>query len=198
MDQKPPQAPEGQNQTPATGDASHGLPPAPTTPPAPVPGGQPPAGESHETHTPTPENHAPESHDAPTSPAPAATPAPGASASNPADGGHVTGGMTPPPASPEHPHEVQPGKSKTMMYAVITLVVVVIGAVIVTFMAGNSQKAPEPQPQAQTVEKQQVVPPTEAPTTIPTPSTAEEQIDAVNTTENDSDLQEVDKDLQSL
>ena len=107
----------------------------------------------------------------------------------------AAGSTPPPPQSPDHPVEVHPGKSKTMIYAVVTLGIVIIAAVIVTFMTTSSKQQPAPQ---ETAQKEQTVPPTSTPSVMPTPSTVEEQIEAVNTTTDDSDLQQADKDLQSL
>ena len=184
MDQKPQQSSDTPNQTP---------PAAPSTPPA-EPSSPPPAPSTDE-HTPTPAPASTPEHSSENTP-PASTPTAPSSAD--ASHGSAPGSTPPPPPTPEHPHDVHPGKSKTMLYAIVTLAVVVIGALLVTFMSSTSKEPEATQPV--TTEQTQQVPPTEAPSVTPAPSvgTPEEEVEAVNTTVDDSDLQQVDKDLQSL
>lgn len=173
MDQKPSQ--------------SSDTPQAPTPPVAPVehPTDAPAAPVSSEHHDGTP----------PPPPAPRSTDSasPAAGAGNSASGQPT---VTPPPGSPSQPQDVHPHSNKAMLLAVGTLVIVLIGAGIVTMMNSAS---PEPGTNAPVVTQPTEAPPlTAAPTVLPSPSSALEEVEAVNVTENDSDLQDAEKDLQSL
>jgi hypothetical protein len=84
-----------------------------------------------------------------------------------------------------------------MLFAIVTLFIVIIGAVLVTIMSGTPQQpAPVNTTVVQPTQPQVVA--TEAPTVAPSPATPEEEVEAVNVTEDNADLQEVENELQAL
>lgn len=183
MEQKPPQSSDTQQTPPQPGQNPEGGSTQPQTPA--------PAGEN-QNPAPKPEEHSVATG---TSTPPPAAPAQGSQSGDASQGQQSPSGAVPP--APGQPHDPQIHKSNAMLFAIVTLFIVIIGAVLVTIMSGNPQ---QPAPVNTTVVQptQPPVVPTEAPTAIPSPATPEEEVEAVNVTEDNTDLQEVEQDLESL
>lgn len=142
----------------------------PSTPPAGSTADAQPAQPAAVSPAPQPAQSAPASTDQPPQ--------------TPSSGGSV------PPATPAH------HGNNAMIYAVITFILVLFGAGVVTYM--NNSNPAEPATNS-TVVAQPTQPPvvTIPPTIAPSPS-LEEEVETVNVTENDSDLLQAEKDLQGL